>query len=230
TEALETFAEGLREAATLAEKEARTQSEGTSATALLSELAELRRAMQTAEQNAQQESRQSAASNDGNTKNDSDSGDSSGADSRNSNNNANGNQGGGNRSGDNRSGNANLNNGPIGDTRGGAWGGREIPTAGPRYRSFNQRLQTLTTRLNAGNLSRSDIEALREMAREIRRLPGDPLEQVETRKLLERLELAALAAAEQSRARAAMRSATPAADDARYRESIAEYYRKLGKQ
>ena len=74
-----------------------------------------------------------------------------------------------------------------------------------------------------------DIEALRAVTHQIRRSAEDPLINEDTRKLVERLELAALNAADKVKARGATRSSASSTDDARYRESVAEYYRRLGK-
>ena len=46
--------------------------------------------------------------------------------------------------------------------------------------------------------------------------------------LVDQVELAALGAVERARGDAATRAGTPAADSPQYRETVAEYYRRLG--
>jgi len=239
TESLENFAGDLQEAAALADQEARKQADNATPNSLLSELAELRRAVQAAQQAAgEQSSRQSQPGQSGQPGQQANSQSSqqsaqpgqqaaqsgqpsgqSGAQP--------GSQAGGQRS---NAGGSDRGNSDTGVYTGGINGGREpLRQSAPRNTAFNQQLQALTSRLNNGNLTRSDIEALRAVTHQIRRSADNPLANEDTRALVERLELAALNAVDKAKVRGATRSATPAAEDSRYRESVAEYYRRLGK-
>lgn len=79
-----------------------------------------------------------------------------------------------------------------------------------------------------GELSKAELQALRHAANQLRRLSGDPMaEQTEAMlKLIDQIELTALAAlsTQDTSARATM----PSPDSPRYREAVAEYYRRLG--
>lgn len=94
---------------------------------------------------------------------------------------------------------------------------------------ISERVRDLTNRMNAGELSAAQISALRRMAHELRRLAGNPMaSQMDAMsKLVDQIELATLAAAEKSRNTAAHTSASTA-DAPEYRETVAEYYRRLG--
>ena len=82
--------------------------------------------------------------------------------------------------------------------------------------------------MNRGELTQAEFDALRRQANELRRLAGDPM--ADRRALLgliDQIELAALGAASPSEDAAAARTG-PSYDSPRYREAVAEYYRRLG--
>ena len=81
-----------------------------------------------------------------------------------------------------------------------------------------------------GELSSAELNALRRMTQDLRRLAGNPLaaEQQAMAQLIDRIELAALAAAEKTRDNAASRTTVQNTDSPEYREAVAEYYRRLG--
>jgi hypothetical protein len=84
--------------------------------------------------------------------------------------------------------------------------------------------------MNRGDLSPSELEQLRRAATQLRRLGGDPLAarpDVMLR-LIDQIELQALAASAKSREAAAARATIPDPDSPNYREAVAEYYRRLG--
>jgi len=93
-----------------------------------------------------------------------------------------------------------------------------------------RRLRELGDRLPEGVLPNTDLTALRELANQLRRSSGDPMESAYAQMmgLVDQLELSALSAAEKGRATAATRAANPATDAPEYRETVAEYYRRLG--
>lgn len=84
--------------------------------------------------------------------------------------------------------------------------------------------------MNRGELSAAEFDALRRRANELRRLAGDPMvdQKQAMLKLVDQIELAALAAAPKSQDSAAARATLPSPDSPRYREAVAEYYRRLG--
>jgi hypothetical protein len=68
------------------------------------------------------------------------------------------------------------------------------------------------------------------MANQLRRLSGDPMSaQPEAMiKLIDQIELATLAAAAKSKGEASPHTSVPSPDSPQYRETVAEYYRRLG--
>jgi hypothetical protein len=95
---------------------------------------------------------------------------------------------------------------------------------------LSERIRDLANRMNRGDLSQSELEALRRAATQLRRLSGDPLG---TRpdvmmKLIDQIELQALASNAKAREAAAARATIPDPDSPNYREAVAEYYRRLG--
>lgn len=94
---------------------------------------------------------------------------------------------------------------------------------------ISERVRDLTNRMKAGELSAAQINALRRMAHELRRLAGDPLAAQADRmaKLVDQIELVTLAATQKSPSTAAHTSASTQ-DAPEYREAVAEYYRRLG--
>jgi transcriptional regulator with XRE-family HTH domain len=80
------------------------------------------------------------------------------------------------------------------------------------------------------NLSGAEIQALRRMAREARGLSGRSLadQLAALSKLVDRMELATLAALENSRDAPSAHTSASIPDTPQYREAVAEYYRRLG--
>jgi hypothetical protein len=94
----------------------------------------------------------------------------------------------------------------------------------------SQRLQQLREQLANGALAEADVTALRELSERLRRGGADPLSTEYPRMvtLLDQLELAALKA-DRASAKDTPARANGAVDDSRrYRDNVAEYYRKLG--
>jgi hypothetical protein len=94
----------------------------------------------------------------------------------------------------------------------------------------SQRLQQLRDQLAGGPLAEADIGALRELSERLRRGGADPLSAEYPRmvSLLNQLELAALKA-QSSTAKTSPTRANGTVDDSRrYRDNVAEYYRRLG--
>ena len=92
------------------------------------------------------------------------------------------------------------------------------------------RIDDLARRVDRGRLSERELNELRRMARELRRLSGDPMASQNDAmlKLIDQIELSALAAAGRSKDEQRARATLPAPDSPRYREAVAEYYRRLG--
>jgi hypothetical protein len=99
----------------------------------------------------------------------------------------------------------------------------------PQTAALADRIRNLAERMRGGNLSQTELDALRRSAQQLRRLAGNPLaSQVEAMKLVDQIELAALTAVKRSEDEAAAHIAMPNPDSPRYREQVAEYYRRLG--
>jgi len=97
--------------------------------------------------------------------------------------------------------------------------------------AFARRFRELSNRIPEGALPDKEIAALRQLANQLRDAGGrDPMENEYARMmgLVDQLELAALNATEKNRAVAATRASRPAQDAPEYRETVAEYYRRLG--
>ena len=94
----------------------------------------------------------------------------------------------------------------------------------------SERIRDLANRMNRGDLSQSELEALRRAATQLRRLSGDPLgaRPDVMLKLIDQIELQALASNANAREAAAARATIPDPDSPNYREAVAEYYRRLG--
>jgi len=84
--------------------------------------------------------------------------------------------------------------------------------------------------MDRGDLSQTELEALRRAATQLRRLSGDPLaaQPDVMMRLINQIELQALAANAKTREASAARATIPDPDSPRYREAVAEYYRRLG--
>jgi hypothetical protein len=100
----------------------------------------------------------------------------------------------------------------------------------PQTAELSERIRNLTYRMRRGSLTQSELEALRRTATELRRRSGDPMAgRGETLLgLIEQIELTALAASARESPSAQAASGIP--ESARYREAVAEYYRRLGDQ
>ena len=74
------------------------------------------------------------------------------------------------------------------------------------------------------------IDALRRNANQLRRLNGNPMvEQGEAMlRIIDQIELTALNAAARARGDQPAHAMLPSPDSPRYREAVAEYYRRLG--
>ena len=100
--------------------------------------------------------------------------------------------------------------------------------------AIRQQLETLEIRMNTGNMNRDDILALRALEPQIHRLTEGARslaigQQAALAQQLDRLELAALSAAEKSRKKPPARAGASAASSTQESETVAEYYRRLGK-
>jgi hypothetical protein len=106
----------------------------------------------------------------------------------------------------------------------------DTPEFRQQAEEISRRLRDMLNRMPQNSLPPADISALRQLANRLRRTGTDPMEG-EYRNmvnLVDQLELAALNASEKNRAAAATHTATPASDSPEYRETVAEYYRRLG--
>ena len=101
---------------------------------------------------------------------------------------------------------------------------------GGDWRESAQRLEALGQRLGAGALSEADVAALRELTGRLRRGGRDPMvgETARLDTLVSQLELAALRAAPDPARDAQTRADLRGSEPARYRDRVAEYYRRLG--
>ena len=97
-------------------------------------------------------------------------------------------------------------------------------------REMSERVQELANQMGRGQMSPEELRALQRMARELRRLTGNPLatNPEVMSKLIDQLELATLAAVQKSNQGAPPRTAVQSADATEYRGAVAEYYRRLG--
>ncbi|MFC4310116.1 hypothetical protein ACFPN2_13580 [Steroidobacter flavus] len=95
--------------------------------------------------------------------------------------------------------------------------------------AISQRIRDLTNRMTGGELTAAEIEALRRNANQLRRLNGDPLaESGEMMRVIDQIELTALNAAARAKGDSPAHATLPSPDSPRYREAVAEYYRRLG--
>ena len=120
-----------------------------------------------------------------------------------------------------------------------AWNPPLVGNAGQRAASpqlqhdaqaIAQRLRELQSRLPPGSLRTPDIAALKELADRLRRGDLDPMESqyARMRALVDQLELAALSAADKANPQALTRALTPETETPEYRANVADYYRRLG--
>ncbi len=224
TESLQTLEKDLREAAAQAGSEGTPASNEESGTErLLAEVADLRRRVEQ-RQRLQAMSGQSGQSGaEGRTAESSDQ--------------ANENEAGENRSPSEGSANAQTGNRALS-----AWdpnlanarlpeNSNEAPNSAARQsESIGDRATRLRERAASRELTAGELASLRQMARELRQLAGDPLaaESASMRQAVAQIELAALTALTNSLRSPAARTSVPVEDSAEYREATAEYYRRLG--
>jgi hypothetical protein len=95
---------------------------------------------------------------------------------------------------------------------------------------ISQRIREITNRMSGGELTQAELDALRRHANQLRRLNGDPMaEQGEAMlKVIDQIELTALNAAARARKGTPAHATLPSPESPRYREAVAEYYRRLG--
>ncbi|MEO6080093.1 MAG: hypothetical protein ABIQ86_09985 [Steroidobacteraceae bacterium] len=93
-----------------------------------------------------------------------------------------------------------------------------------------QRLQQIREQLPRGSLGEADIAALQDLALRLSRKGVDPMlnDYKQMMTLVNQLELAALKAQQAKNDNRPTRSADSVDDSRRYRDNVAEYYRKLG--
>lgn len=96
--------------------------------------------------------------------------------------------------------------------------------------AISQRIRDLTNRMTGGELSQAELDTLRRGANQLRRLNGDPMAKQGDAmlKLIDQIELAALNAAARANGDTPAHATLPSPDSPRYREAVAEYYRRLG--
>ena len=99
----------------------------------------------------------------------------------------------------------------------------------PQTAEIGERVRGLVNRLDSRDLTQAELDSLRRAVNQLRRLSGDPLaSQLDAIKLIEQIELTALAAAARAKDGGSAHTETPSADSPRYREAVAEYWRRLG--
>jgi hypothetical protein len=96
--------------------------------------------------------------------------------------------------------------------------------------AISQRIRDITNRMTGGELTPAELDALRRTANQLRRLNGNPMaDQGEAMlRLVDQIELTALQAAARAKGDTPAHATLPAPDSPRYREAVAEYYRRLG--
>ncbi|MEO7774342.1 MAG: hypothetical protein ABIT36_04210 [Steroidobacteraceae bacterium] len=232
TEALERLAKDLHDASRSAAREAAQGDQSASPEQLLAEIAELRTALADAQSRQQQGQGQRQSAGQGQSQS-----------QRGAQGNAQGEQQGGQPGASPGQGGGMPGAGGLGawnaiGRQGGPHEGSSTPQefAGPlappsrELSQLSNQLEQLESKLRAGNLSRAEIDALRRLNRGVRNLQAGELaaRADAVRRLVERVELAALAAARQGR-RDTPANASPAVHEApAQREASEEYYRRLG--
>jgi hypothetical protein len=241
TETLQNAASDLRDAARMAGQEVERKAKSVEPDALVAEVGQLRRALQNAQRDANagrnrnaRQSQSGEGSPNGSAQQPSGSQNASqeGAQPGTQQNSPGSQQGGRAGAQSGGGGGRYAYGGPIGNVQAGGWGDQRIGDV-DAWRIGNAirlQLNAIQERIAAGNLTLADLQTLRALTPEIHRISGDALAaQLDLVRSVERLELAALAAAEKARTQVAARSGAPAQDSANEGESVAEYYRRLGK-
>jgi hypothetical protein len=220
TEALDTLESDLRETAALASKEKRSTPDQVTSEELLAEVAELRRALEEGARGSQAKGATRAKQSKGL--------DPGAEQDRRA-------QQQGDSSGERADGGESVGSGLA------AWN-PVVPSAPfntlddghgsltQQTAQISQRVRDLANRMQRGELSQAELEQLRSSANQLRRLSGDPIT-AQTRtmlQLVDQIELAALASSARTRASASARATLPDPESPRYREAVAEYYRRLG--
>jgi hypothetical protein len=100
----------------------------------------------------------------------------------------------------------------------------------PGLRAGSDRLQQLRGELRPGAIPDSDIAALKELAERMRRAGTDPMsaEYQKMVALVNQIELAALKSEQAGKTDEATRASNVIDDSGRYRDNVADYYRRLG--
>ena len=108
--------------------------------------------------------------------------------------------------------------------------GADSPEFRQQAEDISRRLRDMLNRMPQNSLAPTDLSALRQLANRLRRTGTDPMESEykNMSSLVDQLELAALNASEKNRENTSTHTATPAQDSPEYRETVAEYYRRLG--
>jgi hypothetical protein len=252
TDALESLEHDLREAATQASSERTQKRDSATTDDLLAEVAELRRAVRSAQRSGEEQNGQSGQQG-GSQQGQSDQ--AGKGDSRSARVSGEKQQGGDNSEGqqaDGASGSPGSREGASEEqsSRGGAAGAQNglaawnpiIPARGldtledgrgslaRQTSAISQRIRELTNRMTGGELTDSELEALRRHANQLRRLNGDPLaDQGQAMlRVIDQIELTALNAAARAKGDTPAHATLPSPDSPRYREAVAEYYRRLG--
>jgi len=231
TDVLDALEKGLRETAQMAAREGERDTTPADPEGLLAQLSDLRRALQEA-QNGQGRAGRAP-------------GQEQRAQGQGENHNSQGQQSGSSSS--QQSADANAGNATQGGL--GAWNSTtprglrnaaRTGTIGPLERVDGQfrrdaaqvaeNMRDLAERMNGRELNPAEVKALQRMAHELRSLAGDPMaKQTQAMaKLVDQIELATLAAADKVRSVKPAHTSATAAEESRYRETVAEYYRRLG--
>jgi hypothetical protein len=235
TDALDTLEQDLREAAAQAGEEGKGKREDVTAQALLAQVAELRRALQDAQSQSGENGEQGEQGD--NSEPGQQGQGQQGQQGQNSQRGREGRegQGGGERAAENGRGGQPPRGGLSAwspNTPTVAFGGFENGNGSLARQTarLGERIRDLANRMNRGDLSQAELEALRRAATQLRRLSGDPLSaQPDVMlKLIDQIELQALASNAKAREAAAARATLPDPDSPNYREAVAEYYRRLG--
>jgi hypothetical protein len=244
TESLQQLQQKLEQAASVAATESggtKGQEKRAEPGDLLAELGELRRALERARQAAQTQHGLAQGNRGGDP----------GADSPDAREGQAGQQGGqtgqqgqGGQGQASNSGGPGQQGGPNGGREGGVgtasvWGGGVYAGGAPRgdwrdirpgLRAGSDRLQQLRGELRPGAIPDADIAALKELAERMRRAGTDPMsaEYQKMVTLVNQIELAALKSEQAGKSDEATRASNAVDDSGRYRDNVADYYRRLG--
>jgi len=199
-EALDTLEKGLRESATLAAQGRDKPRDQASPERMLARIAELRRSLQQAQSPGATSQKEKPSSSQG----------------------QNGQSAGGPNQNAMTAWNPATAIGSLQNRENGAGNYREAQELSEEMRKLADRM--------GGELSSAELNSLRRMTQDLRRLAGDPLatQRQAMAQLIDRIELAALAAAAKTKDGAASRTTVQNTDSPEYREAVAEYYRRLG--